>query len=227
MKHVPLLLAVGLLGFAPCGLQAQTKPAPPSQKWEKTIVAFEEADRKSPPPQNAILFIGASGIARWKTLSQDFPGHTVINRGFGGSKIEDSTYYADRVIIPYHPKMIVFQAGGNDINAGKPPEQVAKDFEAFVAKVRGALPAVRILYLGVGPSPKRWEQRDKQQQLNQLVKAIIAQTKNTAFIDSWPWFLGPDGKPNDTLFVEDKLHHNAEGYKIRTRIVQPFLDGAK
>jgi lysophospholipase L1-like esterase len=208
-------------------LHAETKPTftHPSQKWEKAIFAFEESDKKSPPPTNAILFIGASGIARWKSLTEDFADKTVINRGFGGSQLEDAVYYADRIVIPYKPKMIVLQSGGNDINAGKSPEQVAKDFEAFVAKVRAALPDVRIAYLGQSPSTSRWAQAEKQKQMNKLITDIIAKGQNMVFIDIWKEFLGSDGKPNDALFVEDKLHHNAEGYKIRTRIVKPFLEG--
>ena len=205
-------------------LLGEPKPANPSEKWEKSIAAFEESDKKSPPPQGAILFIGASGIARWKTLKEDFPGHTVINRGFGGSQIADSTNYADRIVIPYHPKTIVFQAGGNDINAGKAPEQVAKDFEIFVGKVRSALPDVRILFIGQGPSSARWEQRDKQQKLNELVKEFTGKGENMTFIPMWEPYIGADGKPNDSLFVEDKLHHNAEGYKIRTKIVKAALE---
>ena len=194
-------------------------------KWGKAIEAFEATDKVSPPPQNGILFIGASGIARWKTLKEDFPGLPVFNRGFGGSQIEDSTFYANRIIIPYHPKTIVFQAGGNDINAGKTPEQVAKDFEAFVAKVRGALPDVHLIYLGQGPSAARWEQRDKQQELNAMIKDFIAKQQNMVFVDMWKNFLGFDGKPNNDLFVEDKLHHNLNGYKLRTRLLKPVLEG--
>src|SRR3954470_4355497 len=170
MRHLLSLLAF-IIFTAP--LWSETKPANPSQKWEKAIAAFEEADKTSPPPQGAILFIGASGIARWKTLKEDFPEYTVINRGFGGSQIEDSTYYADRIVIPYQPKTIVFQAGGNDINAGKSPETVAKDFEAFVAKVRAVLPEVRILFIEQGPSTARWAQHEKQQQFNKLVKQFV------------------------------------------------------
>jgi len=200
--------------------QTQTHP---SQKWEKAIAAFEASDKKSPPPQGGIEFIGASGIARWKTLTEDFPGLPVYNRGFGGSQIEDSTYFADRVIIPYHPKTIVFQAGGNDINAGKSPEQVAKDFEALVTKVRSALPDVRIIFIEQTASSKRWEQHEKQQQLNKLVKDYISKNKNLVFVPFWSEFLGPDGKPNDSLYVEDKLHNNAAGYQIRVRILKPYL----
>ena len=220
-------LFLSLLVSGVCSLHAETK-APlthPSQKWEKNIAAFEEADKKSPPAPGGIEFIGASGIARWTTLKEDVPGLPVFNRGFGGSQIEDATYFAERIVLPYKPKMIVFQSGGNDINAGKAPEQVAKDFEAFVTKVRSALPDVRILFIEQAPSSKRWDQREKQQQFNQLVKEFIAKDKNLVFIPMWNEFLGPDGKPNDALYVEDKLHNNAAGYAIRVRIVKGYLEG--
>lgn len=222
-KLLPYFLFVAFT--SPLWSDDKAAPAHPSQKWEKAIAAFEQADRKSPPPQGGIEFIGASGIARWTTLKEDFAGLPVYNRGFGGSQIEDATYFADRIVIPYKPKTIVFQSGGNDINAGKSPEQVAKDFESFVAKVRAALPDVRIIFIEQAPSSKRWEQREKQQQLNALVHAYIVKDKNLVFIPMWLEFLGSDGKPNDALYVEDKLHNNAAGYKIRTRIVKEILEG--
>lgn len=219
-RLLPLLLLFSLTG----PLWSEPKPPQTSKNWEKAIAAFEEADKTSPPPKGAVLFIGASGITRWKTLKEDFPKYTVINRGFGGSQVEDATYYVDRIVIPYQPKTIVFQSGGNDINSGKSPEQVAKNFEAFVGKVRAALPEVRILFIESGPSTSRWDQREKQQQYNKLVKQFLESGKNMVFIPMWDPFIGPDGKPNDALFVEDHLHHNAEGYKIRARIVNEYLE---
>ena len=163
----------------------------------------------------------------WKTLQQDFPEHTVINRGFGGSQIADSVYYADRIVIPYKPKMIVFHAGGNDINAGKSPETVFEDFKAFVGKVRAKLPEVRIAFMASGPSIARWTQVDKQRRLNQLVKEYISQGANMDFIDAFDVFLGPDGKPKPDLYVADKLHNSPAGYKIRAELVRPYLEKLK
>ncbi len=201
------------------------KPAAksPSEKWEKEIQAFEAADKKQPPPEGAILFIGASGIRLWKTLAEDFPDQKVINRGFGGSEMADSAYFADRIVVPYKPRLIVIQAGGNDINNGKSPEQVFADFQAFVEKVRAKLPDVRIAYLSMNPSPSRWAQRDKQQKGNQLIKNYIASGKNLDYIDFWAAMLGPDGQPREDLFIQDRLHNNAAGYKIRADIVRPHL----
>ena len=81
------------------------------------LLSFKEFDSKNTPPQNAALFVGSSTIMKWKTADA-FPGFSVINRGFGGSEIVDSTYYADRIIFPYEPKQIFLRAGGNDLHAG-------------------------------------------------------------------------------------------------------------
>lgn len=196
----------------------------PSAKWEKDIQAFEAADKKNAPPPGGVLFIGASGIRMWTSLEKDFPNHRVINRGFGGSQISDATYFADRIVVPYKPKLIVLQSGGNDINAGKTPEQVADDFQAFVVKVRAALPETRIMFFSMQPAPARWPQADKQKRGNQLIKEQIAVGKNMVYINAWDAFVGTDGMPRADLFVADKLHHNAEGYKVRAELMRPYLD---
>jgi lysophospholipase L1-like esterase len=206
---------------APAAAKAAEKS--PSEKYEKEILAFEAADKVSPPPQGAVLFIGASSTRRWKTLAEDFPEVKVINRGFGGSQMADSVYYADRIVIPYKPKLIVVQAGGNDINAGKTSEQVLADFQAFVTKVRAELPHVRIAFTSLSPSPKRWEQAEKQKEANRLVKEYVRSGENLDYIELWDQFLGPDGKPREDLFVEDRLHNNAQGYVIRAEVVRPHL----
>src|SRR5213083_239756 len=113
-------------------------------RFHDEIEAFARSDRTNPPPQGAVLFIGSSSIRLWKTLAEDFPRHQVINRGFGGSQIIDSVNYAERIVLPYKPRLIVLYAGGNDLNDGKPPQQVFADYQAFVTKVHARLPDTRI-----------------------------------------------------------------------------------
>ncbi len=196
----------------------------PSQRWEKEIRAFEAADKKSPPSQGAVLFIGSSTIRFWKTLAEDFPQYKVINRGFGGSQLADSTYFADRIIVAYKPRLVVLFGGSNDIAAGKSPQNVFDDFKAFVARVRTDLPQTRIAFLGISPAPSRWKQADKQKEANRLIRDYIKSSNdNLDFIDEWDQFLGPDGNPREDLYRPDRLHNNAAGYKIRAAIVRPHL----
>jgi len=44
------------------------------------------------------------------------------------------------------------------------------------------------------------------------------------YIDGWTPFLTSSGTPREDLYVEDRLHNNAEGYKLRVKIVEPYLD---
>lgn len=214
-----------LCALLPCllALHAQT-PAPQGPaRWEKDIAAFEARDKTNPPPQNALLFIGSSTILLWKTLAQDLPSHQVINRGFGGSQIADAAYYVDRIVIPYKPKMVLLRSGGNDIFSGKSPEQVFADFQAFVAKVHAKLPKTDIVYISLSPSVARWNQWDKEVALNKMVKDFTRKNKRVKYLDTADISVGADGMPRPELFIADKLHLNAEGYKLLAARVRQYL----
>lgn len=213
------------LAWAAAGLPpgAASEPAGP-ERWEPEIRAFEAADRTNPPPKGGILFIGSSSIRLWTTLAEDFAEYPVINRGFGGSQIADSVYFADRIVVPYAPRLIVMYAGGNDINAGKSAEQVCADFWAFVQTVHRHLPQTRIAYISIAPNPARWSQVDRVRAANACIEALCRTNAHLAFIDVFSHMLGPDGQPRPELFSSDRLHMNAQGYALWTRLVRRFLE---
>jgi lysophospholipase L1-like esterase len=213
---VPLLL---LLGWSAAWAAGQA----PFVKWEKDIAAFEARDKTNPPPQKAILFAGSSSMRLWKTLPEDLPGYTIINRGFGGSQIFENTHFASRIAIPYKPRLIVLHAGSNDIAAGRTPEQVLADFKAYVQTIRAALPETRIAFVSINPTPRRWEQVEKQKRANALIKDYVASGKNLDYIDIFNPLLEPDGKPREDLHIADRLHPNHAGYKLRAELIRPHL----
>jgi lysophospholipase L1-like esterase len=220
-KNLVCSALVCLLTCATSHLTGAEQPG--SQRWERDIRAFEAADRVSRPAQDAILFIGSSTIRRWTTLAQDFPEYKVLNRGFGGCQIADCAYYADRIVIPYKPRLIVLRAGGNDIHAGETPEQVRDDFRAFVEKVRAKLPKVRIAYMTIDATPARWANVEREKKANQLIKECITRGENMDFIDTGDATMSAEGKPRAELFVKDRLHFNAEGYKILAGVIRAHL----
>ena len=193
------------------------------EKWAAAIQKFTEADKTNPPPRDAVVFVGSSSIVKWTSLAQDFPGHTVINRGFGGSQLEDSVFYADRIVTPYRPRTVVLYAGDNDLNAGKTPEAVSADFKAFVAKVHARLPQTRVVYIAVKPSPSRWKIKDKGEQTNALIKAECAKDSRLRFVDIWQPMLNEKGEPRPELFVKDMLHMNEAGYRVWAPLVAAAL----
>ena len=215
-------LPLALFLFAQTHARADER-ATGSEKWEKEIAAFEKADRERPPEKGGIVFVGSSSIRLWKTLAEDFPGLRVLNRGFGGSHIADSVDFAERIVIPYAPRQVVMYAGGNDLNAGKPPERVIADFKAFAGKVRAALPEVEIAYISSAPNPARWAQVENVKAVNSAIEAWMKVQPRMKFINVFPHMLGADGLPKPEIFVEDKLHMNPAGYAIWKEVVGPFL----
>lgn len=192
-------------------------------KWETEIESFEEADRQHPPAKGAVLFIGSSSIRLWQSLAEDFPGRKVINRGFGGSEIADSTFYVNRIITPYRPKIIVLYAGDNDLANGKTPQQVFEDYKAFVRRVRRELPAAKIAFISIKPSPARASLLPGMKEANGLIKTYAARDKRLVFIDVFTPMLGSDGNPRPELFGPDKLHLSKEGYSLWKSIIAPYL----
>ena len=213
-------LAFILLTASVC---AGAESATDRQPFAAEIETFEASDKTNPPPAGAILFIGSSSIRLWKSLAQDFPGHKVINRGFGGSQVIDSVNYADRIVLPYKPRLIVMYAGGNDINGGKSPEQVLADYKSFVTKVHSALPQTKIAYISIAPNPARWVQVERVKAANHLIEAHTKTDPRLTFINVFPKMLGEDGQPKPDIYVADRLHMNEKGYALWKGIVAPYL----
>ena len=149
----------------------------------------------------------------------------VINRGFGGSRIEDVVFYANRTVIPYHPRAVVLFAGTNDITEAKPKtaQEVFAGYVAFVKVVHTTLPETPIYYISITPTPSRWKHWPTVKEANRLIQAYTATNPRLHFIDLTDVILGPDGKPDRSLYRIDRLHPSRKGYARWTATIKPVL----
>lgn len=228
MPKLILLFCLALLSA--CAATPATVAEPPaaaqsqdSSRWEPEIAAFEQADSVVRRRPGSVVFVGSSSIRLWDTLGDDFPGVATINRGFGGSHLRDSTFFADRIISNYHPSAVVVYAGDNDIEEGRTPQQVRDDFAALVAKVRGQVPQARIAFVSIKPSPSRQARLPQIRQANQLVREYAKGQQGVDYLDVFTPMLGADGQPRAELFVADGLHMNRSGYALWVAVVRPWL----
>jgi lysophospholipase L1-like esterase len=193
-------------------------------QWNTEIAAFQAGDRTHPPAAGAVLFIGSSSIRLWTSLATDFPGVRTINRGFGGSEIDDATFFADRIVAPYRPRAIVIYAGDNDLQDGDSPSHVRDDFAAFVRKARSFDPGVPIALIAIKPSVARKALLPKIREANALVRTYAATQPGVAYLDVFTPMLGKDGQPQSQWFIADGLHMNRRGYALWIGVVKPWLD---
>lgn len=191
--------------------------------YESTINTWIAADKNQFPPSDAILFVGSSTITFWYTLADDMAGISVIRRGFGGSTMIALNYYADRIVIPYKPKVIVVYEGENDLSAGISPEAVLQEYKSFVEKVRGALPETKIYFVSIKPSFLRVSQISMQDKANSLISNYSQNCAYLGFIDIRAVMYDSTGKLRRDIFLSDNLHINRQGYIEWTEIIKPLL----
>jgi lysophospholipase L1-like esterase len=196
--------------------------APP---FASDIQTFEKADSVHFPGRNEILFVGSSSFTKWTDVQDYFPGYPIINRGFGGSSLEDVIRYADRIIFPYKPRQVVIYCGENDLAYADTVTAltVYHRFQTLFAMIRKKMPGEDIVFLAIKPSPSRASQRPRQNQANLKIKTFLSKQSNAHFVDVVHPMLGSDGKPLASIFVSDSLHMNAKGYAIWKKAILPYL----
>lgn len=222
----PLLLALALGAALPAvALSPPATPQVPAQvsnvALAQDMATFAKVDAANPVPRGGIEFIGSSSIRMWDSLAADFPGQPVFNRGFGGSEVRDSTWYAGQIVVPYAPCKVFFYAGDNDLNSGRNATQVRDDVVAFVQRVHRDLPKTTVEYISIKPSLSRANLLPAIKEANAMIKAALARLPHTGYSDIYTPMLGSDGQPRPALFREDMLHMTPEGYAIWRKVLGP------
>lgn len=220
LRTIMLLIALAATATVTAQEAADSNP---HARWEKAIQRFEEADLDDPRPREGVLFVGSSSIRFWN-LKKWFPDQRVINHGFGGSQIDDTIHFADRIVWPFAPKTIVFYAGDNDIAAGKSAETVTEDFQTFSRLIHEQLPETELIYIAIKPSLARWKLSDEMKKANDAIAKQCAEEEQRRFLDIWPPMLGEDGRPRKDLFIKDGLHLNGAGYELWSQMVAAELE---
>jgi len=149
----------------------------------------------------------------------------VLNRGFGGARLQDVLHYAERMILPYRPRPVVLFAGTNDIAWPKPAsaQEVFEDYLALVQQIRSVLPETPVYYVSITPAPSRWRYWPIVQKANRLIRGHTRSAPCLRSIPRAGHLLGPDGKPDRRLYRFDRLHPGKKGYARWSAVIKPVL----
>lgn len=190
--------------------------APPDEilKWEGEISVLDSLNGVEFADAGTLLVTGSSSVRMWDSIHSDLAPYQVIQRGYGGSKLTDFNYYAERVIKPQQFKAIVVFVA-NDIHGGeedKTPREVLRLFKTLVKKIRERNPKTPVFWIEITPTPSRWQVSDRIKEANKLIGTYCSKNDDLHFISTFDQFTTPEGLPDSTLFREDMLHMNRDGY---------------
>ncbi|MCY1661478.1 GDSL-type esterase/lipase family protein [Chryseobacterium sp. SL1] len=199
---------------------AQEKP----MFWQD-IQNFKKLNLENPPAENAILLIGSSSFTKWTDVANYFPDKTIINRGFGGSRLTDLNDYAEDLLNPYQPKQIIIYCGENDFadNDKLKADVVVERFKTFYKKIRAKFPKIEVDYISIKYSPSREKLWPQMKEANKKIADFMKKQPNADFIDITKVMQDENGNVRKDLFVEDMLHMTPEGYRLWTSVMNPYM----
>lgn len=218
-----LIIAAPVVSCGRSAVPQRPTAVAPAGRFDEEIRAFEDSDRVRPPTPGGVVFVGSSSIRLWPDLRADFPGTNVLQRGFGGSRIDEVLHYAPRIVLPYKPKLVVLYAGDNDLAEGRTPEQIFDDYKSFVRLVHDSLPGTRVAYVSIKPSPSRWSLIEGMRSANQIIRDYATSHPGLLYVDVLDPMIGSNGRPRPNLYLSDSLHMTHDGYAIWRSLLMPIV----
>jgi lysophospholipase L1-like esterase len=220
MRKLQLILMLVILFFELSSAQEKNQIS----KFQGDIETIQKMDKIYKTLENPIVFVGSTSISKWSGLNVAFGKYNVLNRGIAGTSINDINYYLNDLVIKYKPRQVVIFVGVNDfVDELATPDTVLNRTVNMINNIRAKLPNVPIAYISIQGAPSRASHIDRIKEANKLIKKYLSTEKNTSFIDVFNPLLNKNGQLREELFIEDRLHLTAEGYKIWIKQIEPYL----
>ena len=195
------------------------------KKWDEKLERYAEQDRQNPPRKGAVLFVGSSTIENWKTVTEDFPGEYVLNRGISGAKTIDMINYFEHIVSPYDPKQVFLYPGDNDIGYKWTPEEIMAQVRKLVTLVREEKPSADIVLISIKPAPRRMKYLDNILRTNDMIKEYADSLPGVEYADIFNAMLADDGSLVPEYYREDGLHLTGEGYEVWREVLSGYVGG--
>ena len=219
-----LLTTNSLLTWADDGLLDKYRKAA-IEKWAEDIHNLEQLDQQEADPDKGILFVGSSSIRLWDTMADDMAPWPTIRRGYGGAKLSDLVIFIDRLVQPHNfEALIIFVA--NDITGDdddQTPAEVLVLYQTLIKRIRQHHPTQPIAFIEITPTSSRFKVWPEIQRANALIEQWSETQPNLHYVATSRHFLDESGKPNDALFIDDRLHLNPQGYRLWSRLLKQSL----
>lgn len=154
----------------------------------------------------------------------------VYNRGIGGDTTLGLKDRLDISVFDLEPKVIVMMIGINDINGGRSVSSIIETYSQIVREIKVRLPNTKLYCISVLPlnkdiesyTPHNADNKNKQVlELNILIEQLTMEV-NASYLDLHSLVL--DGVYLNKEYSDDGIHLNANGFKVWTDVLKPFLE---
>ena len=222
-----LCLAV-TLAFSSMDVMAQK-----NNDWAR-LGRYAKANQELPAPakkEKRVVFMGNSITEGWVKIRPDFfKDNGYIGRGIGGQTSYQFVVRFRPDVINLKPKLVIINAGTNDVAENTGPFDLQTTFGNIVSMVELAKAnKIKVILTSVLPAAKfGWNKKitdapDKIEALNALIKEYAKKHK-IPYVDYYtPMVSGPERALNPA-YSKDGVHPTAAGYEVMEALIKPAID---
>lgn len=156
-----------------------------------------------------LLLTGSSIFEAWTALGTQAPGFIIRNRAIGGTVTAYWREHLADVLATETPDAVLFYCGSNDLNDQIAEPEIVANTLACRDILRQSSPAVAFAYFGIIKAPQKLGRWDAIDRIHAGIKAGLPATD--LFVDTDPVFVS-DGRPVESLYVDDGLHLTSAAY---------------
>ena len=224
-----LCLAV-TLAFSSMEVMAQK-----NNDWAR-LGRYAKANKELPAPakkEKRVVFMGNSITEGWVKIRPDFfEENGYIGRGIGGQTSYQFVVRFRPDVINLKPKLVVINAGTNDVAENTGPFDLQTTFGNIVSMVELAKAnKIKVILTSVLPAAKfGWNKSIKDapakiEALNALIKEYAKKNK-IPYVDYYtPMVIGAVRALNPA-YSKDGVHPTAAGYEVMEALIKPAIDKA-
>ena len=226
MRYLIYLVFLSNLSCSPFSKYSQS-----NRQFEEEVSILERLDVEEKAGEKDILFIGSSSIRLWDNINEDMYPYSSVKRGYGGAHFYDLIHFSERLVKNHTPKAILIFVA-NDITGSNgltnfvsdlSPKEVKRLFKLNYKLIRGIHKHIPIFLIETTPTQKRWKVWSEILKSNKKLESFCKKEQTLYYISTRDKFIGVDGLPIKSLFLNDELHLNSDGYKLWSNIIKTKL----
>ena len=163
-----------------------------------------------------VMMAGSSSMEFWSDYEACMDPIVTYNHGIGGTTVTQWTEkLAERLVVPYQPKVVAYYVGVNDIiNGGKTGDETGANLLALFNKTRELLPHTQIFYVLINKLPNYLNKQPDFDLANNAAKAFASTHDWVTCVDAGESLIKPNGEPSAAYFRVDGLHMSDYGYVL-------------
>ncbi len=198
-----------------------------------SLVAHQRLVEKAKQGHIDLYFVGDSITRRWAATTgypdllanwkENFTGWNAADFGVGGDTTQNILWRLNNGELEgVHPKVVVLQAGTNNIPSGATAADITRGLQAIINTIREKAPEATVVVTGVFPRTDIPSAVATINQVNDNL-ARLADGQKIRFLNVNGKMTDRDGKFYPGVMNADNLHPGVKGYEIWAAALKPIL----